>query len=122
MEVPLELAFHNVDHSDWVEAEIRRRVDKLSRLHERLTAVRVRVDTERDSARNGAALMLHIEMSVPGHDLVVSNESRRGKPKQRETTPATVIRDAFEAAERQLLASKRPAGSQSRGAAATTGE
>jgi hypothetical protein len=108
MEVPLELAFHGLDHSDWAEAEIRRRVDKLARLHDRMVAVRVRVELEGRQHRTGNLFAIRIEMSVPGSaDLVVSQEPHRAKQKYREPTLRTAIRDAFEAAERQLLDAKR---------------
>lgn len=108
MEVPLELAFHGLDHSDWAEADIRKRVDKLARLHDRLTAARVRVEMDGRQHRTGNLFVVRIELSVPGaSDLVVSQEPHRAKEKYREPSLRTAIRDAFEAAERQLLDAKR---------------
>jgi hypothetical protein len=108
MEIPLELAFHGLDHSDWAETEIRKRVGKLVRLHDRMTAVRVRVELEGRQHRTGNLFVVRIEMRLPGSaDLVVSQEPHRAKQKYREPTLRTAIRDAFEAAERQLLDTKR---------------
>ena len=109
MEGPLELAFHNLDHSDWAEEEIRKRVDKLASRYDRLIAVRVRVELDSRQHRTGNVFSVHIEMSVPGRDLVVSQEPHRAKEKYREPTLRTAIRDAFQAAERQLMDFKRQA-------------
>lgn len=108
MEIPLELAFHGLDHSDWAEAEIRRRVDRLARLHDRLTAVRVRVEPDGRPRHPANTFAVHVEMSVPGSaDLVVSQEPHRAKQRYREPTLRTIIRDTFDTAERRLLAAKR---------------
>ncbi len=109
MEVPLELAFHGLDHSDWAETEIRKRVGRLARLHDRLTAVRVRVEPEGRQRHPGNVFAIHVEMSVPGSaDLVVSQE--HAKQRYREPTLRTVIRDTFDTAERRLLAAKQQIG------------
>jgi hypothetical protein len=109
MEVPLELAFHGLDHSDWAETEIRKRVDRLARLHDRLTAVRVRVEPEGRQRRPANTFAIHVEMSVPGSaDLVVNQE--HAKQRYREPTLRTVIRDTFDTAERRLLAAKQQIG------------
>lgn len=109
MDVPLELAFDGLDHSDWAEAEIRRRVAKLAKRHERLTAVRVRVGLDGRPHRGGNVFAVRIELSVPGPgpDLIVSQEPHRAREKYREPTLRSAIRDAFEAAERQLTGVKR---------------
>jgi hypothetical protein len=41
MQVPLEIAFHNMDSSDWAEQEIRTRVAELERIFDRLVSCRV---------------------------------------------------------------------------------
>ena len=66
MEIPLELAFHGLDHSDWAATEIRKRVGKLVRLHDRMTAVRVRVELEGRQHRTGNLFVVRIEMRLPG--------------------------------------------------------
>ena len=44
LQVPLEIAFHNIESSDWAEQEIRARVADLEKLYDRLISCRVRVD------------------------------------------------------------------------------
>ena len=44
LQVPLEIAFHNIASSDWAEQEIRARVADLEQLYDRLISCRVRID------------------------------------------------------------------------------
>src|SRR3954462_9983211 len=75
LQVPLEIAFHNIDSSEWAEQEVRARVTDLEKLYDRLVSFRVRID-QRAKARTGAIPpVVHIELGIPGRpDLVVSHE------------------------------------------------
>jgi len=44
MQVPVEIAFHNMPSLPWAEEEIRKRIRKLEKLYDRLTSCRLRVD------------------------------------------------------------------------------
>ncbi len=44
MQVPVEIAFHNMESSPWAEQEIRKRIKKLEKIYDRLISCRVRVD------------------------------------------------------------------------------
>src|SRR5258708_30982485 len=107
MQTPLEIAFHNLPPSRRLEADIRARAGKLERLYDRLTACRVSVEAAHQQHQTGNLFEVHIVMTVPGQELVVSREPH--KAKQRHATPdvQTSIRDAFKAAERQLKEFKR---------------
>ena len=43
MQVPVEIAFHNMESSPWAEQEIRKRIKKLEKIYDRLISCRVRV-------------------------------------------------------------------------------
>lgn len=109
MQFPLEIAFHNLEKPEWAEAEIRRRVDKLNSLYERMTGCRVRV--ERRANRGGqrsAPPVVRVEMSVPGYkDLVVAYEPRRLQERFQDPTLKNAIHHAFDTAERRLVDFKR---------------
>lgn len=108
MQVPLEIAFHKIDKSDWADAEIRSRVDKLGTIYERLTACRVRVDQRAKNGQHSIPPVVHIEMSVPGSKgLVVSYEPDHLQQKYRDPDLRTAIADAFAVAEEQLVEFKR---------------
>ena len=102
LQVPLDIAFHNVDSSEWSEREIRAKVEKLERLFDRLVSVRVLVD--RRAKSTGTPPVVRIEMGLPGHkDLVVSHEPEHLQ--QRFQTPDlhNAINEAFRIAERRLV-------------------
>jgi ribosome-associated translation inhibitor RaiA/cold shock CspA family protein len=107
MQTPLEIAFHNLPPSDQLEAVIRERAGKLERLYDRLTACRVSVEALHQQHQTGNVCEVHIVMTVPGQELVVSREPHRVKQRYAAPDVHTSIRDAFKAAERQLKEYKR---------------
>ena len=100
MQVPLELTFRDVERSDQVEAVVRERVDKLGRYFPNIIACRVALEvpnrTPQYDVRNHR---VSIEVSVPGEELIVSREPNEHA---NFSDIYVTIRDAFDAAERQL--------------------
>jgi len=107
MEEPLEIVFHNLDPSPALEAEIRERFAKLEKYYDRLTACRISVEALHRQHRTGNVYEVHIDMLVPGAELVVSREPHKPKEKYASPDVYTSLRDAFKAAERQLKKFKR---------------
>lgn len=107
MDRPVEIAFHNLDTSPALEAFIREHVDRLDRLAGHLVACRVSVEGLHKQHQTGNIYECHITMSVPGRDLSVSHAPHRPKEKRQHTDARTSVREAFAAAERQLLEHKR---------------
>jgi cold shock CspA family protein/ribosome-associated translation inhibitor RaiA len=104
MQVPLEVAFHNVDHSDWAETEIRARVADLERIYDRLTSCRVRVDQRASNNAGTIPPVVHIELGLPGRpDVVVSHEPDHLMRKYQRPDLHRAINEAFHIAKRQLL-------------------
>lgn len=107
MQVPLEITFHNMDSSDFLEAKVRERVDKLERFAGgRLIRCAVAVEAPHKSHHRQNIYHVRIEMSVPGKELVVSRDPG-DIDAHRDVYVA--IRDAFDAAERQLAEDARMA-------------
>jgi cold shock CspA family protein len=102
MQVPLEISFHNMDASPAVESEIRERAAKLDKLYPRLVGCRVAVELLHRQHRTGNVYDVHIELRVPGAELVVSREPHRAKERYANPDVRTSLRDAFKAAEQQL--------------------
>jgi ribosome-associated translation inhibitor RaiA len=102
MQEPLEIAFHNLDSSPALEAEIRERFARLEKLCDRLTACRISVEALHNQHRTGNVYEVHIDMLVPGAELVVSRAPHKAKEKYASPDVRASIRDAFRAAERQL--------------------
>ena len=104
MQVPLEIAFHNIESSDWAEAEIRARVADLERIYDRLTSCRIRVDQRATNTTGTIPPVVHIELGIPGRkDLVVSHEPDHLQRKYQRPDLRNAISEAFRIAERRLL-------------------
>ena len=103
MQIPVEIAFHNLPKSDWAESEIRDHVSRLERMFDRLTTCRVRVDQRANNANNTIPPVVRIELSVPGHkDIVVAHEPDHLQRKFQQPDLHNAINEAFRIAERQL--------------------
>jgi ribosome-associated translation inhibitor RaiA/cold shock CspA family protein len=103
MQVPLEIAFHNVEHSDWAEDEIRNHVARLEDIYKRLTSCRVRVDQRANNAQQTIPPVVRIEIGLPGHkDIVVAHEPDHLQRKFQRPDLHNAINEAFRVAERQL--------------------
>ena len=109
MDRPLEIAFHNATPSPSVEAEIRRRVDKLASRYAHLTGCRVSVEALHHQHQTGNVFDIHVILSVPGRDLVVSRAPHHAKDRYANADIGVSIREAFRVAERQLQSYKTAA-------------
>jgi ribosome-associated translation inhibitor RaiA/cold shock CspA family protein len=104
LQVPLEIAFHNIESSPRAEQEIRARVADLERLYDRLVSCRVRIDQRAKDRTGTIPPVVHIELGIPGRsDLVVSHEPEHLLRKYRHPDLHKAINEAFRIAERQLL-------------------
>ena len=104
LQVPLEIAFHNIESSEWAEQEIRARVAELERIYDRLISCRVRIDQRAKDLTGTIPPVVHIELGIPGRgDLVVSHEPEHLLRKYRHPDLHKAINEAFRIAERQLL-------------------
>jgi cold shock CspA family protein/ribosome-associated translation inhibitor RaiA len=104
LQVPLEIAFHNIESSAWAEQEIRARVADLQKLYDRLTSCRVRIDQRAKDRSGTIPPVVHIELGIPGRsDLVVSHEPDHLLRKYRHPDLHKAINEAFRIAARQLV-------------------
>src|SRR5262245_21165175 len=65
MQVPVEIAFHNMESSPWAEQEIRNRIRKLEKIYDRLISCRVRVDQRTKTGGGTIPPVVRIEMGIP---------------------------------------------------------
>lgn len=99
MQVPPEISFHGLDHSDYNEGYIRERIDRLERMHDRIIACRVVVEQPHQQHQNGNPFRCRVELTLPRkRELVASKEEKA----ERHATLRTVIGHAFDALEKQL--------------------
>src|SRR5579859_4817902 len=107
MQVPVEIAFHNLEPQDWAEQEIRSRVAKLEKIYDRLITCRVRVEQRADNGRGTIPPVVHIDLGIPGHKhVVVSHEPEHLQQKYQRPDLRKAISEAFRIAEDQLAALK----------------
>jgi cold shock CspA family protein/ribosome-associated translation inhibitor RaiA len=95
----VEISFRHVDKTEAVEKLIRDKARKLDEISERLISCRVAVERPQQHQRAGNPYRVRIELGVPGKELLTIRESGRGD--MHDPLPK-VIRDAFNAARRQL--------------------
>ncbi len=104
LQVPLEIAFHNMKSQSWAEDEIRSRVAALEKNYDRLVSCRVRVDQRAGNGNDAIPPVVHIELGIPGgKDIVVSHEPDHLLQKFQRPDLRNAIHEAFRIAERQLL-------------------
>jgi ribosome-associated translation inhibitor RaiA/cold shock CspA family protein len=115
MQVPVEIAFHNMDSSPWAEQEIRNRIRKLEKIYDRLVSCRVRVDQRTKTGGGTIPPVVRIEMGIPGRkDLVVAHEPDHLQRKFQTPDLHNAIHEAFRIAEDQLAELKSQRESRSR--------
>jgi ribosomal subunit interface protein len=103
MQKPVEIAFRNMESSDAAEAAIRDHVARLERMFGRMTTCRVRVDQRNQNANESMPPVVHIDISVPGHnDIVVAHEADHLQRKYQAPDLRNAINEAFRIAERRL--------------------
>jgi ribosome-associated translation inhibitor RaiA len=68
--VPLEIGFHGLPSSEWIEEAIREHAAKLEKLYPRLVGCRVSVEELHKQHRTGNVHEVHIELRLPGGELV----------------------------------------------------
>lgn len=101
MQVPLEITYRDVEKTDALETLVHEKVAKLEQVCDRLNSCRVAIEKIHDRPSSGSPYRVRIDMTVPGQELVA--ESNPGEGVQYlEVQP--VIRNAFDAARRQLKA------------------
>ncbi len=106
MDIPLQIAFKDMDSSPFLEAQIRTRVEKLKRVHQAITNCRVVLSIPHRAAASGKLpLEIALEVNIPNHNtLVARDEEPRHDAKQDHTL---VINRVFDVMERQLEQANR---------------
>ncbi|MDX1400984.1 MAG: ribosome-associated translation inhibitor RaiA [Kiloniellales bacterium] len=99
MEKELEISFHNVDHSPALEEAIRKKAAGLERFFERIIACRVVVEAEQRRQNKANYYAVHIDLHLPGREIVVNRSASKNHAHE---DVYVVLRDAFNAAARQL--------------------
>jgi len=103
MQIPLQISFRDISHSDAVEKRIREKVRKLEKFTDRIMSCRVTVEAPHRHNLRGKLYHVGIDLILPGQKLVVARDQINHAHKD----VYIAIRDAFEAVRRQLKKSLR---------------
>jgi ribosomal subunit interface protein len=99
MKLSPQITFRNMEPSEPMEQNIRERAEKLDQFYDPITSCRVMVEAQHKHHQQGNLYHVRIDLTVPGHELAVSRDP--GKDHAHEDV-YVAIRDAFDAARRQL--------------------
>ncbi len=94
MQSPLQITIRDISSSDALEAHIRDKVEKLESYFDRLVSCHVVVEMPHKHHQQGKEFNVRINIGVPGSDIVVNRDHHED--------PYVALRDAFDAAKRQL--------------------
>ncbi len=94
MKITPQITLKNVPHSEAVEAKIREKMSKLDQFSDRVMSCRVVVEESQRRQHQGKLFSVRIDMTVPGRELVVNRIENEDC--------YVAVRDAFDAAKRQL--------------------
>jgi ribosomal subunit interface protein len=94
MKTPLQITFRDIPHSDALDTHIRDKAQKLEQVFGDIISCRVVVEQPAKHQLQGKPYNVHIDVGVPGSEIVVD--------KQGNEDVYVALRDAFDAAKRQL--------------------
>lgn len=99
MKITPEITFRGLPRSDALEADVRQKIEKLDRFFEHIMRCRVVLEAAHKHHHKGNLYHVRVTLNVPGRELVVS---RNPEKHQAHEDPYVAVRDAFDAAQRQL--------------------
>ncbi|OJZ17403.1 MAG: ribosomal subunit interface protein [Thiobacillus sp. 65-29] len=94
MKTPLQITFRDMERSDALETHIREKAEKLEQFFADIVSCRVVVEQAAKHQQQGKPFNVRIELGVPGKTLIID--------KQVHEDAYVALRDAFDAAKRQL--------------------
>jgi ribosomal subunit interface protein len=94
MQTPLQITIRDMEHSDALETHIRDKVAKLEEFSSHITSCRVVVEIPHKHQHQGKQFNVRIDIGVPGSEIVVNRDHAEDV--------YVALRDAFDAAKRQL--------------------
>ena len=99
MNAPLQIAFHNLPHSQVIESAIEEAAARLEAYHDRITSCHVVVDQPHRHHKEGNLFQVRVDLKMPGSELVVKREISGSLTRG---DLLTVIQDAFDEMQRRI--------------------
>ena len=97
--LPIQISFRHMDHSAALEQNIRERAEELRQFSERVMRCDVVVEQKHQRHQQGNIFHVRIHITVPGDEIVVSRDNSANHAHE---DAYVTVRDAFDAARRQL--------------------
>ena len=94
MQIPLQITIRDVEHSEALETHIREKAEKLDEFFRHIMSCRVVVEVPHKHHNQGKQFNVRIDIGVPGSEIVVNRDH--------DEDVYVALRDAFDAAKRQL--------------------
>lgn len=94
-----QVVFHNIDQSAALVDNVNKRIEKLQRYSNDIIGGRVVLDSPHNNHHKGKVFSVAVELHTSGKEIVVK-QGQHDKPEHEDIYVA--VRDAFNAAERQL--------------------
>ncbi len=101
MQIPPEITYRDIDKTDKIDSLVHEKIAKLEQFCDYITSCRVVLEKAHKNPSSGSPYRVSIDITIPhGRELAVTHNPDEGK----QYPPLeAVIRDAFEAARRQLV-------------------
>lgn len=99
MQIPIQITFHELPHSDAVEQYVRKRAAKLDAFGARPTACRIVLEMPHRHSRHGENYRVRIDLTLPGGELVAERSPEEAKTYE---DLYAAIDAAFDDVDRQL--------------------
>ena len=95
MSLQIQITARNMEMTDAIKSAVHKRAEKLDQFSDRITSLKVVVECPHRHHHKGVIYNVHIDLSLPGAELVVNHEPNEDL--------YIAIKMAFDAARRQLL-------------------
>lgn len=99
MRMPLQITFRHMEPSEAIEAKVRDRAAKLDTYYDGIMGCHVIVEAPHRHHHQGKLFHVRIDLTLPGGELVVNRDPQEDHAHE---DAAVAVRDAFDAARRQL--------------------
>lgn len=94
-----QIVFHNIDQSDAITGNVNKRIEKLKRYSNDIMGGRVVLDSPHNHQHKGKVYSVVLEIHTPNREIVVNQDQHDNHAHE---DMYVAIRDAFNAAERQI--------------------
>jgi ribosome-associated translation inhibitor RaiA len=94
MQIPLQITYRDMPHSDALDAKIREKAAKLDEFHHQVISCRVTVEAIDRHSHRGNEYCIRLDIKVPQHEIAINRDHHEDV--------YVALRDAFNAAYRKL--------------------